>query len=329
MIIGDHDPGFAAMQYPFRECEWESLTHRAVANRGSEGLPQIETGRSYSVAEKKTLENVQGRPKRCFVITPIGADGSEERKHADWVLYGAIKPVFESKGYEVFRADTIADPAMINDAIFEHVIEDDVCVADLTFLNANVLYELGVRHALSKPVIHIAADKTPLPFDNAQHRAIFFSRDIFLSFESLKTQLAAHLETIESPGFKVSNPLTHARGRLVVSERADDEDQLLNDALQRIDRLERDLRGVRNQSARTINPPNIFREINTLPLPLKQILSLIIELNSMPDKDRENLDQKILALTSSLSPDEKAFLAMELAIDGRFDRSILGRWGLL
>ena len=183
----------------------------------------------------------QLKPKRCFVITPIGADGSPDRRHADWVLFGAVKPVFESAGYEVFRADTIADPGMINDAIFEHVIDDDVCVADLTFLNANVLYELGVRHALSKPVIHIAATGTPLPFDNAQHRAIFFDRDDYRSFEGLKQHLSAQLATLEGPSFVVSNPLTHARGRQKLRTEADPKDKIITDLIANVESLSKKL----------------------------------------------------------------------------------------
>ncbi len=177
--------------------------------------------------------------KRVFVITPIGIDGSPERRHADWVLNAAIKPVFETRGYDVYRSDTIADPAMINDAIFNHVVDDEICIADLSFLNPNVFYELGVRHALSRPVIHIAHDLVKLPFDTAQHRAIFFSLENYHSVENLKRALAAQLDTIESSGFKVSNPLTHARGRQDLAESADSKDQIIADLLTRLETVER------------------------------------------------------------------------------------------
>ncbi len=49
----------------------------------------------------------------------------------------------------------------------------DPVVADLTGLNANAFYELGIRHSAEKPVIHIAKAHTPLPFDNFGHRVTF------------------------------------------------------------------------------------------------------------------------------------------------------------
>jgi hypothetical protein len=48
----------------------------------------------------------------CFVIGPIGRDGSAERKHADLLLNTVIKQVLETGefGYKVKRADADADP---------------------------------------------------------------------------------------------------------------------------------------------------------------------------------------------------------------------------
>jgi hypothetical protein len=203
--------------------------------------------RSQSLKTGKQVE------KRVFVITPIGIDGSAERRHADWVLNAAIKPVFEPRGYDVYRSDTIADPAMINDAIFNHVVDDEICIADLSFLNPNVFYELGVRHALSRPVIHIAHDLVKLPFDTAQHRAIFFSLENYHSVENLKRALAAQLDTIESSGFKVSNPLTHARGRQDLAESADSKDQIIAELLTRFEAIERRF----GSEARHILPQNV------------------------------------------------------------------------
>jgi len=183
------------------------------------------------LTEKKSGEVVK---KRCFMITPIGSAGSAERRHADWVWGGAIEPLFTSRGYDLARADKIADPAPINDSIFAHIEQDEVCIADLTFLNANVFYELGVRHALALPVIHIAAEGTRLPFDNMPYRTIFFDRDDFQSFEGLKSQLQAQLDAIETPGFTVSNPLTHARGRQQLRSEADPRDKLIENLFEEI-----------------------------------------------------------------------------------------------
>ena len=223
------------------------------------------------MAEKTAQETTQ--KKRCFMITPIGATGSPERRHADWVWGGAIEPLFKARGYDSVRADKIADPAPINDSIFAHIEQDEVCVADLTFLNANVFYELGVRHALGLPVIHIASEGTGLPFDNMPYRTIFFDRDDFESFESLKRQLSAQLDAIEEPGFKVSNPLTHARGRMNLKPTADTRDKLIEDL----------------HSSLNI----ISRRLEKLETPPKATRNVLLEYTSVPATNSDELIEMI------------------------------------
>lgn len=293
---------------------------------------------------EKTAQEATPKPKRCFVITPIGGDGSPERKHADWVLHGAIKPVFEGAGYIVSRADTIADPAMINDAIFERVMEDDVCIADLTFLNANVLYELGVRHALAKPVIHIAAVGTSLPFDNAQHRAIFFDRDDFRSFEGLKVQLSQHLSTIESPNFTVSNPLTHARGRQKLRVDADPRDKLLDDLYEQIKSIRLDIEksksrhfsfkigDVANPFTLDNQPPAYFPQRfaeNSIP---DQVIDTIYDYLSASrhgsDSMARGLETMISELSNRLNEHERSVVG-SMALKAGVPAHQLVHWGIL
>lgn len=111
----------------------------------------------------------------CFVIGPIGKDGSVERNHSDLLLNLLVKHVLETDefGYHVKRADDDADPGMIADRMVTDIIRADLVVADLTDSNPNAFYELGIRHSTEKPTIHVAKAGTLLPFDNAAHRAIF------------------------------------------------------------------------------------------------------------------------------------------------------------
>ena len=184
-------------------------------------------------------ENGKAPKRRCFVITPIGEPSSPERHHADWVLNFAISPVLGSRGYEVFRSDKIKDPGIITDSIFEHIIQDQICIADLSFLNPNVFYELGVRHALNLPTIHIAHNKIRLPFDAAPQNTVFFNLEDYYSLENLKSEIDALISTIESSEYVVSNPMTHARGRLKIREHGDSRDKMVLDLIERVERLER------------------------------------------------------------------------------------------
>jgi hypothetical protein len=101
-------------------------------------------------------------PKRCFVISPIGDAGSGVRKHADMTLNAIIRQALNENGltFDVKRADESVEIGMITDHLITAILESDLIVADLSFLNQNVFYELGIAHSEEKPVIHIALDGT-------------------------------------------------------------------------------------------------------------------------------------------------------------------------
>jgi hypothetical protein len=45
-------------------------------------------------------------------------------------------------------------------------------IADLSFHNPNVFYELALRHAVRKPIVQISRTADRLPFDIGQFRTI-------------------------------------------------------------------------------------------------------------------------------------------------------------
>ncbi|RYG20586.1 MAG: hypothetical protein EON96_00715 [Caulobacteraceae bacterium] len=180
--------------------------------------------------------------KRCFMITPIGAVGSDDRKRADWIYEFVLKEACKETGLKAERADLMAGSPMIGTRIFEALQNADVCVADLSALNANVFYEVGVRHTLQKPIIHIAEEGTSLPFDNAQHEAHFYDLTEVGSLQRLRSVLVTQLSAALAPGFAVSNPLTTALGTIAVSESGDSRDQIFSQLAERVDAIERDVR---------------------------------------------------------------------------------------
>jgi len=91
----------------------------------------------------------------CFVITPIGEEGSPERKHADTMLRHLISPVLNEHNLSAIRADQIAKPGHITKQTVEHIAYCRVCITDLSFGNQNAHYELGVRHAFNLASVQI------------------------------------------------------------------------------------------------------------------------------------------------------------------------------
>ena len=83
-----------------------------------------------------------------------------------------IKPTLEECGVQCVRADEIVHSGVIDVPMYQHLLDADLVIADLSTSNPNALYELGVRHALRPfSTIVIAESKLQYPFDVA-HTAI-------------------------------------------------------------------------------------------------------------------------------------------------------------
>lgn len=127
-------------------------------------------------------EEIKPSSLTCFVIGPIGSRlaelGSPEREtyeDALRIMAEVIEPACDHHGLTPVRADTLARPGEITDQIFRRLRDDDVVIADVTGANANVMYELGLRHTRDKLTIQIGEYRR-LPFDVNTIRTIQFSR---------------------------------------------------------------------------------------------------------------------------------------------------------
>ena len=118
----------------------------------------------------------------CFFIGPIGEEDSEYRKHSDLMLEALIRPSLEPFGFEVKRADEIQNPGLINKQIFEYLLKSRLAIADLSYHNPNVFYELAIRHARNLPVVQIIRKADRIPFDVNQSRTIQIDTTDLFSF---------------------------------------------------------------------------------------------------------------------------------------------------
>jgi len=107
--------------------------------------------------------------RQCFVISSFTPEATE-------LLQEVIKPAIEPLDYLVRRGDDIAAPGSVMDQINAVLGEADLVVADLTNLNPNVLYEIGIRHRVGKPLILLAGKDTEVPFDLQHLRRILIDR---------------------------------------------------------------------------------------------------------------------------------------------------------
>ena len=113
----------------------------------------------------------------CFVLMPFGKkpDAKGDMVDFDQVYQQIIKPAIEDAGLECLRADEEMAGGIIHKPMFERLILCEYAVADLTTANANVFYELGLRHAVRPwSTVLIFADGERLPFDVGLLRALAY-----------------------------------------------------------------------------------------------------------------------------------------------------------
>ncbi len=157
----------------------------------------------------------------CFYITPIGDPDSEFRKHSDLFLEHLVRPALEKHGLKVIRADQIDKPGMITRQVIEYILKAKLVIADLSFSNPNVFYELALRHATRLPTVQIIRTGDKIPFDVGQSRTIQIDcTNIYTLVPKIETHRAEIgnqvRRALESPDV-VDNPIStfHPNFRVV------------------------------------------------------------------------------------------------------------------
>jgi len=122
-------------------------------------------------------------PRRLFVAMPYGkrkalldSERSDTITELDFdaVWNNILRPGIPD-GFLVKRADELRQPGLIDRLYSEWLYEAHIVLADLTFANPNVYYELGIRQALSrKATILVACQGTSLPFDIRNQYVIYY-----------------------------------------------------------------------------------------------------------------------------------------------------------
>jgi len=104
----------------------------------------------------------------CFVMMPFALPLGG--------YYASIyEPAIRKAGIAPMRADAdIFGTGKIIDQIWTGINNARVLVAELTGRNPNVLYELGIAHALKKPVVLVSSNEGDVPFDVRHVRVIYY-----------------------------------------------------------------------------------------------------------------------------------------------------------
>lgn len=115
--------------------------------------------------------------KICFVIMGFGKKtdlASGNTLNLDKTYQNIIKPSVIECGYKCVRADEVQDTGLIDRSMYAMILKADLVIADISTLNPNAIYELGVRHAVrpSSTIIIRAESTSKIPFD-IDHTRVF------------------------------------------------------------------------------------------------------------------------------------------------------------
>lgn len=118
--------------------------------------------------------------KTCFVVMGFG-EKTDFQTNPQRVLNlnktfeYIIQPAVEECGFECIRADKIIHSSVIDKPMYEHLLEADLVIADLSTSNANAIYELGVRHALRPHTTIVMAESNfKFPFDLSHLKMLMY-----------------------------------------------------------------------------------------------------------------------------------------------------------
>ena len=161
----------------FRQVFLESLQAAKLVEEHGENLRVLDvsestgalTGDEMAEYLKKLGASVQVKPgDSCFVMQPFAPPfGGYYEK--------IFKAAIEKAGLVPVRADAeIFGTGKIIDQIWRGINNAKVLIAELTTRNVNVFYELGLAHALQKPVVLVAANEPDVPFDLKHIRVIYY-----------------------------------------------------------------------------------------------------------------------------------------------------------
>ncbi|UOK42405.1 MULTISPECIES: nucleoside 2-deoxyribosyltransferase [Flavobacterium] len=141
--------------------------------------------------EIKKLEN------SCFVVMPFSSLYQIEYE-------SIIKPTLQELNIKCIRGDEIYSKQRIMDDIWQSIKSCRFVIAELTGKNPNVLYEVGLAHAIGKPVIILTRNSDDVPFDLKDLRYLYYDINDPFWGENLKLGLKSLIQkVIDNPDIDI------------------------------------------------------------------------------------------------------------------------------
>ncbi|SCX92884.1 TRAFs-binding domain-containing protein [Thiohalorhabdus denitrificans] len=243
----------------------------------------------------------------CFVLMPFGRKSDESGRVVEFdVVYDQIiAPAIQEASLEPIRADEEIIGGIIHKPMFERLMMCDYAVADLTTANANVFYELGVRHGVRPySTVAIAGSGMRMPFDVSPLRAILYNVDDYGFPENtikVRQSLTERLEACRDP--EDDSPLY----QLLTDVPRPDLQRLKTDAFRDMveysKAMKERLRQAREQDGDAIG--RIEKEINVVDADPAIVIDLFLSYRAVKDWDR------MISLTDKMAPPLKQTILVQ------------------
>lgn len=226
--------------------------------------------------------------KRCFVVSPIGDEGTDIRKNADQLYQHIIIPVCEKCGFVAQRVDEFNTSGSITQEILDALNDYELVIADLTEHNPNVFFEIGYRTKSQKPIIHLKRKDETIPFDVSSIRTFEYELSDLDMVTATKDRLEQVIKNFKYDEVKESKKgSNNFENNLIVA--------FLNDIQYKIDVLTEDIKKKENETIKTVI--EIFNTQKTQPESLETEMIKIL----MPELIRNpNAADALLRLSEKL-----------------------------
>jgi hypothetical protein len=181
-------------------CKYLKLSDGYTSGGGAED-PGAEVGKTESVGGQSVVtlaETPDAKRMHCFVIMPfLEREPSHAKGFFDEVLRSLIVPAGAEAGFTIKTANR-AGSDVIQATIVNNILDADLVLVDLTEHNPNVLFELGMRMAMDKPVALIRAKGTTAIFDVDNMLRVFdYDPNLWRStIEKDLPQLVVHIKAV-------------------------------------------------------------------------------------------------------------------------------------
>ena len=147
--------------------------------------------------------------KTCFVVMGYGVKkipGTLVKLNLDDVYFKFIKPVLSRNHFksvystQAYRGDEVPTSLAINKNFITSIFLADIVIADISTLNQNAIYELGLRHAMRPKSTIILCEELTISkypfFDISMNPQLRYHRKKIVSDENYRKSLQDKLEDI-------------------------------------------------------------------------------------------------------------------------------------